>query len=186
MARCRIAFEEDKLKFRFSPRKKHSNVGRRRKVDSELAHSTTFKNDENRFYVIEKLLGKRFTPNGDEEYLVRWKNYSPEWDSWEPRIELERNARDMILDFNNSLDRDKETLHCICRRPYRFEHGGMIQCFNCLEWFHFTCINVDMEEANSYAKYYCQACQRANPTFKNMIKPEKGISTWRLLEESAN
>lgn len=182
MARCRVTYEQDSHKFKFSPKKRYTKNGKRRKIDNELDRSTTFKNDENRFYVIEKLLDKRFN-QGQEEYLVRWQNYSPEWDSWEPRIELERNAREMILDFNNSLERDKETLHCICRRPYHFEHGGMIQCFNCLDWFHFTCIEIDMEQANSYAKYYCEDCQRANPTFRNMLKPEQKIATWTLSQD---
>lgn len=130
--------------------------------------------DEDRFYVIEKILNKRFVDDR-EEYLVRWQNYPPEWDSWEPRIELERNALDMINEYNRIREPDEaqDKLHCICKRPYRFDQGGMIQCNNCLEWFHFKCLAMNMAEANAYAKWNCHDCFRANPNLKNLIKPEK-------------
>lgn len=134
--------------------------------------------DEDRFFVIEKLLDKRYNKHGYEEYLVRWQNYSPDWDSWEPRHEIERNSLDMVLEYNrihrgDEADDDSMTLHCICRKPYRFEDGGMIQCYNCYSWFHFSCLEMNMEEANLYAKYYCDDCRRINSTLKNMIKPDK-------------
>lgn len=135
--------------------------------------------DDDRFFVIEKLLKKRFnTKLGYDEYLVRWANYPPEWDSWEPVIELARNSIDLINEFNNierNLD-EKAELHCICRLPYRFDEGGMIQCFNCLTWFHFKCLGINMEEANSYAKYYCGTCRYKNPSFVNLIKEQRQVS----------
>ena len=132
--------------------------------------------DEDRFYVVEKLLDRRHNQDtGREEYLVRWQNYPPEWDSWEPRTELERNALDMVNEFDRTSTSQFQDfqLHCICRQPYRFDQGGMIQCFHCHTWYHFKCLHMDMEEANSYAKYYCHECKRMNPGFKSMVKIEK-------------
>ena len=117
--------------------------------------------NESRFFVIDRLLEKRRNAEtGQEEYLVRWKNYSPEWDTWEPSGELELNASDMINEFNRvpQAHYDDE-LHCTCRQPYRFEQGGMIQCNHCHRWFHFVCIGMDMEEANSCQSYSCQQCR---------------------------
>lgn len=164
---------------------------RRRKPDNEVKRDINFIKfqqpiDEDRFYVIEKLLSKRYDQDGNEEYLVRWQNYPPEWDSWEPRQELERNSLDMINEFNRTSDPNncREQLHCICKQPYRFDQGGMIQCFNCHQWFHFKCLNMNMEEANSYAKYNCQDCLNANPNLKNLIKLEKLEILRRFSEHS--
>lgn len=188
MARCRVYFNRtesielsESVRSSTQPRKtpirkRTPKSGRRRNPSSEIDRNITFTQqaDESRFYVIEKLLNKRFNPDTrQEEYLVRWQNYPPEWDSWEPRTELERNSMDMILAFNKTPNEADETLHCTCRKPYRFDDGGMIQCFNCLEWFHFKCLSIDMEEANSYAKYYCISCRASNSYFKNVVKPEK-------------
>lgn len=129
--------------------------------------------DEERFFVVEKLLKKRIY-KGREEYLVRWLNYPPEEDTWEPRSELEVNSIDLIIDFNKEPPREETNrLHCICHKTYKFDQGGMIQCFNCLTWYHFSCIKMNMEEANSFARYYCVDCRKINPKLKNQIKEEK-------------
>lgn len=161
-------------------RKSKIDSRRRRIPKSEFKHKPMPQepHDEDRFYVIEQLLDKRYTANGGEEYLVRWQNYNSDWDSWEPRKEIERNALAMINEYNRfhncpNFDADPNQLHCICQRPYKFEDGGMIQCFYCLEWYHFACLQMNMEEANSYAKYYCSDCKRSNPRLKCMIKGEK-------------
>lgn len=156
-------------------KRSYNNNGRRRNPRNEFKHKKMPQTqpDEDRFFVIEKLLDKRYNHEFCyHEYLVRWQNYPPDWDSWEPAHELERNSLDLINEFNKIGRDDQEyrELHCTCRRPYRFDQGGMIQCFNCLTWFHFSCLGMNMEEANSFAKYYCDDCRLKNPTFKNMYK----------------
>lgn len=121
--------------------------------------------------MIEKLLERRINNETDkEEYLVRWKNYSPEWDTWEPRAEIEKNALDMIKNFGSQDRACDNDQHCTCRRPYKFDQGGMIQCFNCYIWFHFGCINMNMEQANLCLRYYCVKCLEANPSWKVLYK----------------
>lgn len=133
--------------------------------------------DKNRFFVIEKLLEKRYNEElRRTEYLVRWKNYPPSEDSWEPVDELNINASAMVRDFDSGqleLDPNDNQLHCLCRRPYNFRDGGMVQCSNCFVWFHFDCINMNMEDANSYLKFYCRPCRQLNPYLKCRLKPEK-------------
>lgn len=135
--------------------------------------------DSDRFFVIEKFLDKRFNQEQNQhEYLVRWLNYPPEWDSWEPEIELERNSRDLLDTFNNIKREEDEynQTHCICHKPYRFDEGGMIQCQCCLVWFHFKCLNLNMEEANSLECYFCDPCRQLNPSLKNRSKKDKRVS----------
>ena len=39
--------------------------------------------EDDEMYVVEKILKER-TRNGKKQYLVRWRNYPPAFDSWEP------------------------------------------------------------------------------------------------------
>lgn len=133
--------------------------------------------DEDRFYVVEQILKRRVDLNtGETQYLVRWKNYLPEDDSWEPEEEIQKNCRDLIknfLDKSLAAGPSDENHYCICKRKYHFDQGGMIQCFHCLEWYHFTCLKMNMEEANSFAKWYCKECREKNSELKCRVKDEK-------------
>ena len=45
---------------------------------------------------------------------------------------------------------------CICRLP---DDGSlMVQCDDCLEWFHGSCVGVDKKKAQSIKHYYCPNC----------------------------
>lgn len=120
-------------------------------------------NFSDEFYIIEALLDKRLDPYGREEYLVRWQDYPPECDTWEPRAELERNAIHMLKAFNNQEEYSSMgemlELHCVCQIPYKAGDGAMIQCFTCSEWFHFQCIGMDLADANSYTEWHCYPCR---------------------------
>ena len=35
-------------------------------------------------YVVERILAKRTTRRGEEQYLVAWQGYAPEHNTWEP------------------------------------------------------------------------------------------------------
>lgn len=155
-------------------RKPEDEIRRESRIDN-LRHQHTFEKD--RFYVVEKILAKRPDDKGNMEYLVRWQNYPPQWDTWEPFDELKNNCIDMINEFNGIIDPNRSTRedlsHCICKEPYRFDSGGMIQCYQCNTWFHFRCLKMNMEQANAYARYFCEPCLAKNPQFKNLIKSDR-------------
>lgn len=143
--------------------------------------------DQDRIYVIDKLLDKRIS-SGKEEYLVSWKNYSEEYNTWESRDEIEKNALDLVKEFNGESNEEDQNLYCICKRKYQLNQGAMIQCFTCSNWYHFDCLGLNMEEVNSYAKYHCNDCRSIDPALENAIKPEKltthyGISLLMNSEE---
>ena len=56
---------------------------------------------------------------------------------------------------NGSGDKSDE-IFCTCRKPYRGEF--MIQCDNCLEWYHGTCVGITPREAVKIKKYRCLQC----------------------------
>lgn len=162
--------------------KRRPNVGkeyrkidtRKRKNHHQIIHFPAPQEpiDEDRVYVIEKLLDKRIC-RGCEEYLVSWKNYPQEYNTWEPRHAIEMNCLDLIKEFEGDSKGEDQNLYCICKRKYHLDQGGMIQCFTCSNWYHFDCIGMNMEEVNSYARYHCNDCRSINPTLENSIKPEK-------------
>lgn len=154
---------------------------RKRKNPDQIIHFPVPQEpiDEERFFVIEKLLDKRCS-KGSEEFLVRWKNYPPEYDSWEPRHEIEKNSHHLIQIFNGELANEDQRLYCICKRKYRLDQGGMIQCFTCSNWYHFDCLAMNMEEVNSYAKYHCNDCRSIDSSLENIIKPGKLTTSYGL------
>ena len=48
-----------------------------------------------------------------------------------------------------------EDVYYICRQG---EQGFMIQCSDCNEWFHGTCIEVTPEDAEQIKDYFCAMC----------------------------
>lgn len=168
-------------------RKRRSNSRRDSRKRRNPKNEIKFKiipepDDQDRFFVIEKLLDKKIDERGAEQYLVRWQNYPPEYDSWEPRAELQINASDMIQEYNRIPQSDRQALelHCICKLPYRFDQGGMIQCYHCKTWYHFNCLGINMEEANSYSLWFCTQCKASDPQKKNMFKPTKSNAFYSI------
>lgn len=137
--------------------------------------------DKDRFYVVEKILNRRLNEGtGLFEVFIKWENYGPEYDTWEPEEEIKKNCAHLIKNYLNGTDEpgpDDLSLYCICKDNYKYRRGGMVQCLHCLNWFHFKCINMNMEEANSYARWYCIDCRKNNSHLKCIVKQEK-LSTF--------
>ena len=55
---------------------------------------------------------------------------------------LKTRKRKLNFFSSNWLIIDKQG-NCICRKTYRKTDPSMIQCENCLEWYHFPCIIRD-------------------------------------------
>lgn len=62
--------------------------------------------DENDVYEVEKILSCRIRRQGKrkiKEYLIRWKNFGPSEDTWEPRRNL-AGCEKLLLEFENDLN----------------------------------------------------------------------------------
>ncbi|KAF4107462.1 CXXC-type zinc finger protein 1b [Onychostoma macrolepis] len=60
------------------------------------------------------------------------------------------------------VDAENAPLYCICRKPDI--NCFMIGCDNCNEWFHGHCINVTEKMAKAIREWYCQQCQKLDPS----------------------
>lgn len=148
---------------------KEHKTEKKRPVGETEPDQRVLMNNPDSFYVVESLLEKSRTSDGKEEYLVKWRDWSPSWNTWEPAEELEKYCKDMVDEFNDSnKSTPDEMRYCICQKPYRFDDGGMIQCRYCLNWFHFSCLKMSLVEANDYQVYYCDRCHDANPALKSV------------------
>nr|2DNT_A Chain A, Chromodomain protein, Y chromosome-like, isoform b [Homo sapiens] len=60
-------------------------------------------------YEVERIVDKRKNKKGKTEYLVRWKGYDSEDDTWEPEQHLV-NCEEYIHDFNRRhTEKQKES-----------------------------------------------------------------------------
>ena len=79
---------------------------------------------ESEFYEIEKLMNKRTIRKGRDhftQYLIRWKEYDSEHDTWYTIDDL-RNAAELVVDYERNLNSvwiNKKALMCIsCEHWY--------------------------------------------------------------------
>lgn len=97
-------------------------------------------------YVYKVKLRKAvFTTNHDRLKLCNDRDIPPSLKRCNHRIE---NGED-ISDVNKNT-------YCLCGGP---EHGFMIRCDTCDEWYHGPCVNITKELADTMQFYYCPACQ---------------------------
>ena len=66
-------------------------------------------------YKVEKILNKRKF-RGKDRYLVQWKGYIAEEDTWKPRENLE-NARDLVEKFEEEY-REESRCCCLVMKAY--------------------------------------------------------------------
>lgn len=137
-------------------------------------------------YVVEKILDKSYTIEGELIYLTKWKDYPPSDNTWEPAGELEKYSKDLVDAFEGRDRHTPELLYCICQKRYWFEDGGMIQCGYCLNWFHFVCLNMSLEEANDYERYFCERCESVNPFARCLRKSDPQSQRANMFKEEIN
>lgn len=146
-------------------RERHSGRPRLIKdLSSLLADSSTQ-------WLVESIESKRVLDNGQVEYLIKWTNYGPEENTWEPREFIYDTCATLIDEFEHIPfdinDKDKYQRHCICQKVYKPSDGAMIQCNCCGEWLHLKCIKMSVQEMNSIKRFYCKDCiENANKTIE--------------------
>ena len=72
---------------------------------------------------VERILNKRKV-RGKDKYLVRWKGFTAESDTWEGRENLE-NAKEVIKEFEKEYWQDMEDVAQQERKETTFKHGEL-------------------------------------------------------------
>lgn len=73
------------------------------KKDQELDYDDEYDEDED--YEVERILDVQIHRNNKREFLIRWKGYSSNVDSWEPEENL--NCKELIDKYMEKVDRAK-------------------------------------------------------------------------------
>ena len=55
---------------------------------------------------------------------------------------------------------NEEELYCICKKPWNGQF--MIQCDDCEDWYHGSCVNITASDALDIVKYRCTVCRDKN------------------------
>ncbi|XP_044331984.1 chromatin remodeling protein SHL isoform X2 [Aegilops tauschii subsp. strangulata] len=76
------------------------------------------------------------------------------------------NAEDFFCRFDyksasGSFVPDRIAVFCKCEMPYNPD-DLMIQCEECSDWFHPSCIGMTIKEAKKREHFFCQSCTAEN------------------------
>ena len=85
-------------------------------------------------HVVDKILTvKGATGSPKRRFLIRWKGYAPEHDTWEPRRNLRPGMVNDFLRANGLYDHNWRGARCpLCDMPCKSEHGVKIHMHSCL------------------------------------------------------
>ncbi|KAF9179557.1 hypothetical protein BGZ50_006854 [Haplosporangium sp. Z 11] len=72
-------------------------------------------------------------------------------------------ASDSVMD----IDRE-EQIYCLCRSS---EAGMMVECDECHEWYHGTCVRVTKREASAKSNYICPVCNLSLVIRRDIPRP---------------
>ena len=119
--------------------------GRCRKLSPTWKGPGIVTNKLSSFLYKVKVRGETSTMNHDRLKLCT-DEYVPKW--------IQKNLR--ALENSSQISDTEPGKYCICRGPDKGTF--MIQCFECKEWFHGSCVNINAEEAKNIDIYECPQC----------------------------
>ncbi|KAF9982818.1 hypothetical protein BGZ75_005704 [Mortierella antarctica] len=71
-------------------------------------------------------------------------------DSIRPKQASETSEVDTLMDVDH-----EDQIYCLCRSS---EAGMMVECDECHEWYHGTCVRLTKREASAKSNYICPVC----------------------------
>jgi hypothetical protein len=75
----------------------------------------------------------------------------------------------------------KPVTFCVCQRPYDMRtSAAMVCCEECIEWFHFGCVNLSNKAAGEIDHYVCKSCSQLTKQGK---KPSPALIQANLEKE---
>ena len=86
---------------------------------------------------MENLLDSRVTEKGVTEYLVRWRGFSSDWDTWEPEGNIV-NCEPIIKTFQTSNLKPKNSVpeHSVpVKKRGNYKPGAKVHCSRCEHWY---------------------------------------------------
>ncbi|KAF9977974.1 hypothetical protein BGZ73_004257 [Actinomortierella ambigua] len=87
-----------------------------------------------------------------------------------PRLADDMNSKVSISSSDSGVDMERdEQVYCICRSS---EAGMMVECDECHEWYHGTCVRVSKREATVKTNYICPVCNLGLTIRRDNIRPK--------------
>ncbi|KAG0088604.1 hypothetical protein BGZ92_005939 [Podila epicladia] len=77
----------------------------------------------------------------------------------------------LATDSTIAMDVDEDQIYCLCRTA---ESGMMVECDECHEWYHGTCVRVTKREASSKSNYICPVCNLSIVLRRDNHRPTLG------------
>lgn len=68
------------------------------------------------------------------------------------------------IHMESALVQEDQKLYCVCMQPHS-SIRPMIQCDNCDDWLHLTCVNVSMDQVDQLQEFICPSCSGMPSSF---------------------
>ena len=63
-----------------------------------------------------------------------------------------------VRNLQKSIEEGSKLINCRCGKPDEV-HNLMVQCDDCLMWYHAPCVNLTRQEATHLKSFVCPVCK---------------------------